>query len=95
MLVEAVNQDNTITESSFSLINLKPKSHASMRPWRTAPNWAILLVVIPILRENLDIHELELSRSRPLALALPRLSKALPSVFSLVNGSVGAIHLII
>ena len=47
-----------------------------------APNYAIFLVAIPILRENPDIHNPELSCSRPLTSAIPVLPMELPPIFS-------------
>ena len=38
-----VNQKITVVESASSGMNLKPKSHANIRPWRIAHNAAILL----------------------------------------------------
>ena len=90
-----VNQEIIVVESVSSWMNLKPKSHANIRPWRIAHSSAILLEAKPRHKEKPETLLPEKSRKIPLASANPRLPKELPLVFNFIKGSDGTIHLII
>ena len=86
-----VIQCKTTFESSSNWRNFTPLFQASIRPCLTTANLARLFDAISNRVENPVSHRPWWSRKTPPAPANPRLSKALPSVFSLQKGNGGGL----